>query len=580
MHSKKKRQKYINSTVEDKTTETEQNTLLTSGLKVDSQSEESDRLRSKNKTRREKNKSVTKRLPEHPDSVMSSKDHCSVSNQNCLSLLITNLPKHINYSMLKDAIPSAARLHLFRKSGKRLAFANFYTMDDYSNAISRLEGLEFDGIKIHSKSVLRSQLVLCIRLPVHEDWPSGRQIRGGCISSDPRFGEVRSKTDKAYLAKDWVTMMSRALNLPKKEIIGFDGNPMNYWSFIRNFEDCFDESIGFRSRLNYLIQYCDGEAKNTIVHCALLEPEEGYRKALELLEEAFGQKHIVAHTFIDKMLNIPAIKGTDPYNLRRLSREMHICREPSFKDICEFVKEQSDIADTRYGSLVTGDPSNRNQKQSIANTKGHLDSAYKARVSFANTNELHHPRLGLEGESKTILLKTLDNQSTFQCKGVQVEISPLDSSSSLRIPNVWTVERLPMLRTTVPTASHLASWTHLKDINFPRVEDDNANLLIGCNTQNVHETKEIRTGKSDEPSAVRTLFGSYGEPCKNNHVVNHLSAKEELEDKFEQLYSTEFKDPFSRTISMSVEDRVALSVISSSVQRLNEHYQIALPWRQ
>ncbi|CAH8581279.1 unnamed protein product, partial [Schistosoma mattheei] len=111
--------------------------------------------------------------------------------------------------------------------------------------------------------------------------------------------------------KDWVTMMSRALDLPKKEIIRFDGNPMNYWSFIRNFEDCFDESIGFRSRLNYLIQYCDGEAKNTIVHCALLEPEEGYRKALELLEEAFGQKHIVAHAFIDKMLNIPAIKGTD-----------------------------------------------------------------------------------------------------------------------------------------------------------------------------------------------------------------------------------------------------------------------------
>lgn len=73
MHSKKKRQKYIKSTVEDKTTESEQNTLLTSGLKVDSQSEESDRLRSKKKTRREKNKNVTKRLPEHPDSIMSSK---------------------------------------------------------------------------------------------------------------------------------------------------------------------------------------------------------------------------------------------------------------------------------------------------------------------------------------------------------------------------------------------------------------------------------------------------------------------------------------------------------------------------
>ncbi|VDP82843.1 unnamed protein product [Schistosoma curassoni] len=127
----------------------------------------------------------------------------------------------------------------------------------------------------------------------------------------------------------------------------------------------------------------------------------------------------------DWILNIPAIKGTDPYNLKRLSREMHICeltltqmnyvsdlnstktiecmflklplhlqrewvkvacrvlktgKEPSFKDLCEFAKEQSDIANTRYGLLVTGDPFNRNQKQSVANTKGHLDSAYKASV--------------------------------------------------------------------------------------------------------------------------------------------------------------------------------------------------------
>ncbi|CAH8672545.1 unnamed protein product [Schistosoma rodhaini] len=155
VHSKKKRQKYNNSTAEDKTTESEQNNPLASNFKVDSQSTESDRLGSNKKSRRARNKNVTKRPSEHPDSIMSSKDHCSVNNQNCLSLLITNLPKHINYSMLKDAIPSAARLHLFRKSGKRLAFANFNTVDDYSNATSRLEGLEFDGVKPSFRQVTR-----------------------------------------------------------------------------------------------------------------------------------------------------------------------------------------------------------------------------------------------------------------------------------------------------------------------------------------------------------------------------------------------------------------------------------------
>ncbi|VDP64304.1 unnamed protein product [Schistosoma mattheei] len=411
-----------------------------------------------------------------------------------------------------------------------------------------------------------------------------------------------------------------------------------------------------------------------------------------------------------KMLNIPAIKGTDPYNLRRLSREMHICeltltqmnyvsdlnstrttecmflklplhlqrewvkaacgilktgREPSFKDLCEFVKEQSDIANTRYGLLVNRGSNSGNKNVGVL--KGKISTDYNAaRISYESASDdnallrsssclecssnhsldqcqkfkdknlrerkkfvLRHSclcteksvervqkqaafaivpvlvrngekvaqtcafldsgsdaslitedlakRLNLEGEPKTISLKTSDKHSTIQCKEVQLEVSSLDSSSSFRIPNVWTVERLPMLRRTVPTTSQMKSWTYLKDISFPRAEDDNIKLLIECNAPSVHELKEIRTGKPNELFAVKTplgwtLFGYYRGPCKSNHALNHLSAKEELKDKFEQLYSTEFKDPFSRTTSMSVEDRIALRAISNSVQSSRSTY--------
>lgn len=57
----------------------------------------------------------------------------------------------------------------------------------------------------------------------------------------------------------------------------------------------------------------------------MFEPKEGYFKELQLLKEVFGEKHIVAHAFVNKMLNNSAVKETDPDNLRRLSREMHIC---------------------------------------------------------------------------------------------------------------------------------------------------------------------------------------------------------------------------------------------------------------
>ncbi|KAH9588151.1 Protein disulfide-isomerase tmx3 [Schistosoma haematobium] len=189
------------------------------------------------------------------------------------------------------------------------------------------------------------------------------------------------------------------LYLPKRKVLRFDGTPTNYWNFIRNFEECIgSENIGFRAKLNYLIQYCDGEAKAAILHCTILEPKIGYHQALKLLEETFGPKHVIARTFIDNLLNFPNIRRNQPDGLRRLSREMQACsltleqmnyvtdlnssrtietmvlklpthiqqewlkvaykiirggREPLFTDLVEFVKEQAEIANTRYGLLVT-----------------------------------------------------------------------------------------------------------------------------------------------------------------------------------------------------------------------------------
>lgn len=93
-----------------------------------------------------------------------------------------------------------------------------------------------------------------------------------------------------------------------------------------------------------MLNYCDGEAKAIIVHCAFLEPEEGYGKVLDLLEESFGQKNITTHEFIDMMLKISSIKGTTPYNFRRLSREIQIFELT--------LKQTSDVSDLYFTKTV------------------------------------------------------------------------------------------------------------------------------------------------------------------------------------------------------------------------------------
>ncbi|VDP96614.1 unnamed protein product [Trichobilharzia regenti] len=116
---------------------------------------------------------------------------------------------------------------------------------------------------------------------------------------------------------------SKFLDMPKREIIKFDGNSVNYWNFIKNFEDLVDnDAIKYRTKLNYLIQCCEVEAKDVIKHCVLLEPEEGYYKSLEQLDEAFGQRQVVARTYIEKLLEFPNVKSNDAVLLRKLSHEI------------------------------------------------------------------------------------------------------------------------------------------------------------------------------------------------------------------------------------------------------------------
>lgn len=88
---------------------------------------------------------------------------------------------------------------------------------------------------------------------------------------------------------------------------------------------------------------------------------------------------------------------------------------------------------------------------------------------------------------------------------------------------------------------------------------------------------QISAGKVNEPYYVRapmsrTLFGSCWETRKSNRELIYLSVKKETEDKFVGIYTTNFKVPLSRTISISVEDRIAHNAMSKSVQMIDRHY--------
>ena len=77
-----------------------------------------------------------------------------------------------------------------------------------------------------------------------------------------------------------VTILNEGFNMPKLELFTFDGNPLNYWRYINNFQtNIANETINPRKRLAYLIQHCKGEARDAIENCSILDPEDRYKKA-------------------------------------------------------------------------------------------------------------------------------------------------------------------------------------------------------------------------------------------------------------------------------------------------------------
>ncbi|KAF7240843.1 hypothetical protein EG68_11280 [Paragonimus skrjabini miyazakii] len=107
-------------------------------------------------------------------------------------------------------------------------------------------------------------------------------------------------------------LISICMGLPKKELKKFTGNPMDYWGFMRSFMSSVDRyTDDFANRLSYLIQYCDGEALDTIKGCTVLEPESGYNEAISILQRRFGQPYVIARCYIRSLTEGCSLKQDD-----------------------------------------------------------------------------------------------------------------------------------------------------------------------------------------------------------------------------------------------------------------------------
>ena len=116
--------------------------------------------------------------------------------------------------------------------------------------------------------------------------------------------------------EDLIKTLTSALDIgfyvPRAEIITFNRDPLEYCQFIHNFNVNIASLINDPCRrLVYLIQYCQGEAKQVIENCCMYEPKCGSKKAREIFYHQFGRPHIVAQAHVNQLIKGQMMNPTD-----------------------------------------------------------------------------------------------------------------------------------------------------------------------------------------------------------------------------------------------------------------------------
>ena len=165
----------------------------------------------------------------------------------------------------------------------------------------------------------------------------------------------------------------------------------------------------------------------------------------------------------------------------------------------------------------------------------------------------------------------------------ELEVSGLDGEVYYTIPNVFSINEIPVRPNLVPTQRKILELPHLKGIKLDTLSNVEVGLLIRVDVPELFCTSEFRKGPRGTPSVIYTPLGwpslspSYSTNCKVHFSRKTDDAAYQL---VESLRDSEFvKGTTILDTPNSNEDRAAFHLMQDSVTIHKGHYQLPLLWR-
>ncbi|XP_030581071.1 uncharacterized protein LOC115777334 [Archocentrus centrarchus] len=360
-----------------------------------------------------------------------------------------------------------------------------------------------------------------------------------------------------------------SLRLPPTNMIKFNGDPLQYWKFMRLFTTMVDkESVAAEEKLTRLHQYTEGKAQDAVSHCLYNpDPSAGFKEALERLKTRFGNPHTISQAWVEKVLNFKEIRDN------KTTQQTQSTQSPNVT--CGFAGAGNGKVCLPIVPVVV-----RGKASNISSV------TYALLDPGANTSLVSEEltkKLKVKGKPARLDLDTVGgSQEGIFTRCVNLEIDSLHDGNMYTLNGVRTLRKLNIGLSCLATPDEVARWDHLAGIPIPSVNSDDVHLVIGQDAPRLLRAEEYRVGGDNDPYATRTVLGwaingpiDYKEGGKNVKAY-FLKSDHSLQMQVERFWKLD--DPTQKD-SLSINDQKVIKQWENSVSKDGSHYILDIPFK-
>ena len=115
--------------------------------------------------------------------------------------------------------------------------------------------------------------------------------------------------------------------------------------------------------------------------------------------------------------------------------------------------------------------------------------------------------LGADCTPVEFTLSTGSGNQKRKAQQLSLDVLGVTTGKGVKLDKVWTTDSLPVASESIPTATDVRQWSYLKYVELTELVNKEVTILIGSDVPEALCPLEVRSGKKNQPHAIRTILG-------------------------------------------------------------------------